>query len=70
MGVLYKLDRGMSIAVVSCHYGGIEPTICFIKINEDKIRGSGKIRVPSSTKIYCVSYYNPFLEKTERAFDG
>jgi len=31
MGVLNKMERGMSIAVVRWRYGGTEQTICFIK---------------------------------------
>jgi len=70
VGMLYKADRGMSIAVVRCRYGGTEPTISFIKKNEDKIRGSGMICVPSSSKTYCVSNYDLFLKNTEKAFHG
>jgi hypothetical protein len=56
----------MSIAVGRCRYGGTEPTVCFIKKKEDKIRGSGMICVPSSSKTYCVSDYDLFLKNTER----
>ena len=62
MGVLHKVERGMSIVVVRCCYGGTEPTICFIKKKEEKIRGSGMIHVPSSSKTYCVSDYDLFLK--------
>jgi len=70
VGVLHKVDRRMSIAVVTCHYGGIKPTIGFIKKREDKIRGSVMICVPSSSKTYCVSNYDFFLKNTERDFYG
>jgi hypothetical protein len=50
VGVLHKVDRRMSIAVVRCRFGGTEPTICFIKKKENKIRGSSMICVPSSSK--------------------
>jgi len=64
------VDRGMSIAVVRCCYSGTEATVCFFKKNEDKIRGSGMICVPSSSKTYCVNNYDLFLKNTERAFYG
>jgi len=70
VGVLHNVDRGRSIAVVRCHYSGTEAAICFIKKNEDKIRGSSMICVPSSSKTYCVSNYDLFLKNTERAFYG
>ena len=71
MVVFHKVDRGMSIVVVRCRYGGTEPTICFIK--KKKTRSgevSGMIRVPSHSKTYCVSEYDLFLKNTERAFYG
>jgi hypothetical protein len=70
MGLLHKVKRGMSIAVIRCHYGGTEPTICFIKINEDNISRSSTICVPSSLDTYFVSTCDLFLKNTETAFYG
>lgn len=39
--------------------------ICFIKKNEDKIRGNIRSSASSSAKIYCVNC-GPFLKKMER----
>jgi hypothetical protein len=35
-----KLDMGMNISVLGCHYGVKESIVCSTKKNEDKIRGS------------------------------
>jgi hypothetical protein len=42
MGVLYELDRGMSIAVVSCHYGGTKPTV--LSSRKMKTRSGGVVK--------------------------
>jgi hypothetical protein len=45
-GALGKVDRGIHIAVVGCHYSVNEPMIFFVKKNEDKMRGSVKVSDP------------------------
>lgn len=46
--VLDKLDGGMSVAAVWHHWGAMEPTIYFVKKNEDKTRQSVKANAPLS----------------------
>jgi hypothetical protein len=45
----------------------MKQVVCFIKENEDKIRGIIRSSASSSAKIYCVNC-GPFLIRTERAF--
>jgi hypothetical protein len=50
-----KLDGGMSISEAGHYWSVMEPTIRFVKKNEDKARQSVKSNAPLSAKISCVS---------------
>ena len=58
---------GMSTAVVGSHHGVYELTVNLIKKKEDQIRGSFKVRTPSSVKISCMNCHDTLLKMTEWA---
>lgn len=62
--VLDELDRGSLLLLIRFHCG--KPVICFVKKNEDKIRGNIRSSASSSAKIYCVNC-GLFLKMMERA---
>lgn len=66
MEVSNKLDREMSLARVTYHYGAHKlQTIHFIKGCGDRTRGRILTSVPMSVNTSCITFFDPFHKTME-----